>query len=1003
MSRKFIILLHILCMTYTPIFSFAAVPNKPTGLKINNSISPQIPWFSSTDRTYSWTYSDPEGDPQTQWEIHTHIRGDRHQGSELNVHTYNSSGRDGDCNYSNIQSGSEPFTTNWNAGGGITETRGVLYDWFVRVRDKDGWSDWSDAGHFYLDSLPQEVKNISIGSGAGVESGSKVTIQQGNTIHIAKTGSNSGDGSSENPYLTIQEGYNAAQAGDTILVHAGLYKEEVRINKTNPANAPITIKAASGEEVKVETDRSAYGAAFVIDSSANNIIDGFVIQNSGGTNNIGAIFFRTNISNHYLTIKNNKFINNISHIWVNGENAKIINNDFSSWSHLAIIIRNYNCEIRNNYFHDSSGTASIMSGTGCIIRNNVFRNLSSRFIIWGYGMYNARIESNLIYESTPTDWAVELWRQNNAIVANNTIVGLSSNKLQRALTINSSHSKIYNNLIVNAITGILEKISYIPDNSDLTKNDYKYNAFYDVDTVMSTSDPKDIFSANYPGNIKISNPQFADEANGDLTLSLTSPLIDAGPPESPVPVGGGTRRDIGAFEYGATPWAKFNGSTWIFSEENYQSKFTTSDTTPTIIGEYYDTDTLYGYNNTQTGFQILIDTSSNFDSPNLIDSGKVSSSSTSWTVPSSLALSNGKYYLKIRVADNIEADHFGTWSDINLAFTVSVNDSPSPSITTPTISNTYSTANNTIDISGTASDNVGVTNVTWSVSFNSVEAGSGTATGTDNWSVSNIPLSEGDNIITVTAHDAESNTGTDTLTVTYTSPTDNVEPTITITTPTTLDTYSSAIDSFAVGGTASDNVGVTSVTWSVSFNSVEVDSGTATGTDNWSVSNIPLSEGNNIITVTAHDAASNTGTDTLTVAYSSTTEIKEYICNSSLPLSLFSSTLPEEGTLSVNITDNPADALAATLVVTYIDADSTEDGYLSINGDTNTISITADKVDPNWTVAEHSYTIDKALLSQGINNIKFTHVATGGYEVQALKIRLKFSTALPLPSAVKWK
>ena len=47
--------------------------------------------------------------------------------------------------------------------------------------------------------------------------------------------------------------------------------------------------------------------------------------------------------------------------------------------------------------------------------------------------------------------------------------------------------------------------------------------------------------------------------------------------------------------------------------------------------------------------------------------------------------------------------------------------------------------------------------------------------------------------------------------------------------------------------------------------------GTATGTTSWSVGGITLQSGVNVITVTARDAANNTGTDTLTVTYSEST------------------------------------------------------------------------------------------------------------------------------------
>lgn len=89
---------------------------------------------------------------------------------------------------------------------------------------------------------------------------------------------------------------------------------------------------------------------------------------------------------------------------------------------------------------------------------------------------------------------------------------------------------------------------------------------------------------------------------------------------------------------------------------------------------------------------------------------------------------------------------------------------PTVTITSPTSISTYSTANSTMNMSGTASDgSSGIGVVTWS----SNKGGSGTASGTSNWSASNISLSGGDNVITITATDGAGNTNTDSITVTY--------------------------------------------------------------------------------------------------------------------------------------------------------------------------------------------------------------------------------------------
>jgi hypothetical protein len=86
---------------------------------------------------------------------------------------------------------------------------------------------------------------------------------------------------------------------------------------------------------------------------------------------------------------------------------------------------------------------------------------------------------------------------------------------------------------------------------------------------------------------------------------------------------------------------------------------------------------------------------------------------------------------------------------------------PTVTITTPTVSPTYSTNSGPLTLGGTAGDNVGVTQVTWT----NDRGGSETASGTTNWTVNGIPLQPGTNVLTVTAHDDAGNWATDTLTV----------------------------------------------------------------------------------------------------------------------------------------------------------------------------------------------------------------------------------------------
>jgi len=191
---------------------------------------------------------------------------------------------------------------------------------------------------------------------------------------------------------------------------------------------------------------------------------------------------------------------------------------------------------------------------------------------------------------------------------------------------------------------------------------------------------------------------------------------------------------------------------------------------------------------------------------------------------------------------------------ITVTYTPSDTIAPTATITSPTTASTYATASPSITLAGTATDNVGVTQVTWANN----RGGSGTASGTTSWTAAGIALQPGSNIITITSRDAAGNTGTDTITVTYTPP-DTIAPTVTITSPTTASTYTTTSLSITLAGTATDNVGVTQVTWANNRGG----SGTATGTTSWTAAGIALQSGSNIITITSRDGAGNSGTDPL--------------------------------------------------------------------------------------------------------------------------------------------
>ena len=234
----------------------------------------------------------------------------------------------------------------------------------------------------------------------------------------------------------------------------------------------------------------------------------------------------------------------------------------------------------------------------------------------------------------------------------------------------------------------------------------------------------------------------------------------------------------------------------------------------------------------------------------------VATGASNWTI-SGLNLSAGITNVTV-TARNATGNQVST----TLALTYTTDSTPPViAITSPTSSGSYSTSSGAVNLGGTASDDVGVTQVTWATDTGAA----GTATGTSSWNITGVPVS-GTTQITVTAHDAAGNVSKALLTVTstFTGVSDTTPPTIAITSPTSSSSFTASSSTISLGGTASDNTGVTQITWSTDKGA----SGFAVGTTSWTINGLTLASGATLITVTASDAGGNVASRTLTVTYS---------------------------------------------------------------------------------------------------------------------------------------
>ncbi len=157
-----------------------------------------------------------------------------------------------------------------------------------------------------------------------------------------------------------------------------------------------------------------------------------------------------------------------------------------------------------------------------------------------------------------------------------------------------------------------------------------------------------------------------------------------------------------------------------------------------------------------------------------------------------------------------------------------------------------------LNLRGAASHTSGIQFVRWS----NDRGGSGQASGTSSWDSGSITLKPGLNRISIVATAGDGSTGSRVVQATYVSDTahDTTAPALTILSPDSTTPLTSS-DSIVVRGTASDNVGVTEVTW---FTSTGL-SGSATGTNSWVTPPVPLLRGYNSIVVRAFDASGNVG------------------------------------------------------------------------------------------------------------------------------------------------
>ena len=211
-------------------------------------------------------------------------------------------------------------------------------------------------------------------------------------------------------------------------------------------------------------------------------------------------------------------------------------------------------------------------------------------------------------------------------------------------------------------------------------------------------------------------------------------------------------------------------------------------------------------------------------------------------------VANGAHSLTARARD--AAGNFTT----SAAIPVTVNN---PDTTAPQVSMTApasgSQVNATIALAATASDNVGVAGVTFLVDGVAVGAEDTTSPYGVNWNTTTV--ADGAHNLTARARDAAGNTTTSVSVSVNVANSDTTAPQVSMTAPASGSQVNATI---ALAATASDNVGVTGVTFLVDGAAVGAEDTTSPYGVNWDTTTV--ANGSHNLTARARDAAGNTTT-----------------------------------------------------------------------------------------------------------------------------------------------
>ena len=419
------------------------------------------------------------------------------------------------------------------------------------------------------------------------------------TYHVSTTGSDSSAGSSTAPWKTFKYATSKLSPGDTLIVNAGTYKEQLLIPTKGTASTPVAVKAAAGAKVIIDGVTNTLPATDntgLIEMTGDYItVDGFEIQyskwygatSSGKNNNVKnctihhSIYYAVRYS--YAengTISKNTIYQNVQKnsnlgglgagcmLIQSSTNISALNNTvYNNYGNGISIVEGKDITATENLVYDNASyNISVINTTNVIVRRNfAYCTGDKKYAESGMNALGINLEglkssggtaptsviaNNIvvgceqgIYWSLPTGAN----GMENMVIANNTVVNSVSEGIYLDAGTAHKNSTIANNIVVQSSTGGL---IYFCTASGIT---FKSNNWVGGKPLAGASSPDDILT-----DCKLVNPKSFKADGFKLTngsfcqnsgTTLTDVTVDYFGTKRPF----GPAYDIGAHESTTKP------------------------------------------------------------------------------------------------------------------------------------------------------------------------------------------------------------------------------------------------------------------------------------------------------------------------------------------------------------------------------------------------------------------------------------------------------------------